>query len=194
MFVVCRKGYDATTVADVIETAGVSRTTFYEMFRDKQDCFLASYDAVFDVLLYAVENAYRKTDGTWPERIRAGIRALVTLLAQESDIARMAMVEVTSAGPAARQRYRDGLNRFLPFLDEGRGWSEHSKLLPATTSRLAIGAAATLIFDEVRAGRASELERMLPELVFAVLMPYIGPEAAAREMELEAAQLAEAPA
>ena len=39
-----------------------------------------------------------------------------------------------------------------------------------------------MIFDEVRAGRGPELERILPDLVFAVLMPYLGPEAAEEEM------------
>jgi hypothetical protein len=39
-----------------------------------------------------------------------------------------------------------------------------------------------MIFDEVRAGRGSELQRLLPDLMFAVLMPYLGPEAAEDEM------------
>lgn len=176
------KGYEATTVADVIAVAGVSRTTFYEMFSDKEDCFLAAYDAVVDVLVHAVTTAYRQHDGDWPARIHAGIAALAGLLADEAAIARLAMVEVTAAGPAARQRYRDALDRFTPFLDEGRGHSKASRRVPATTSRLAIGGAAALIFDEVRAGRGPELRRLIPDLVFAVLMPFIGPVAAAREM------------
>jgi hypothetical protein len=39
-----------------------------------------------------------------------------------------------------------------------------------------------MVFDEVRAGRGAELRRILPDLVFAVLMPYLGPEAAESEM------------
>jgi AcrR family transcriptional regulator len=38
------QGYAATTVADVTRAAGVSRTTFYEQFRNKQDAFLTAYD------------------------------------------------------------------------------------------------------------------------------------------------------
>ena len=180
--VAAQKGYEHTTVADVIEEAGVSRTTFYEMFADKEDCFLAAYEAVFDILVHHVEQAYRNQEGDWPRRIHAGLEALVQLMAGESDIAKMAMVEITAAGPAARQRYRDGLARFTPFLDEGRALTANGSQLPATTSRLAIGGAATLIFDEIRAGRGNDLQDILPELVFAVLMPFIGPEAAALEM------------
>ena len=48
----------------------------------------------------------------------------------------------------------------------------------ADTARSAIGAGTSMIFDEIRAGRGTALERALPDLVFAVLMPYLGPEAA----------------
>ena len=153
------KGYEATTVADVIEAAGVSRTTFYELFGDKEECFLASYDAVADVLLAQVGRAFSESEGTWEERIHAGLGALVALLAAESAIARMAMVESIAASPAARQRYREMLGRFTPFLDEGRALSDYAGQLPAATSRMAIGGAATLIFDEVRAGRGDRLAR-----------------------------------
>lgn len=37
-----RRGYAATTIADTIALAGVSRATFYEHFSDKDDCFTAA--------------------------------------------------------------------------------------------------------------------------------------------------------
>ncbi len=57
-----------------------------------------------------------------------------------------------------------------------------SEGLPPDTARFAIGGASAMIFDEIRAGRAPDLVRILPDLVFAVLMPYLGPEAAEEEM------------
>ena len=100
----------------------------------------------------------------------------------EADIARMAMVEVTAAGDDARERYRAMFTRFTPFLEKGRTYSGQGEELPADTARFAIGGATSMIFDEVRAGRGPELKRILPDLVFAVLMPYLGPEAAEDEM------------
>jgi AcrR family transcriptional regulator len=177
------KGYEATTVEDVIEAAGVSRETFDEMFVGKAGCFLEAYDAVIDVLVAHVSTAFESTVGQpWPERIAAGLRALVDLLATEHDIARMAMVEVTAVGEDARIRYRGALGRFTYFLEEGRSASAQGEELPADTARFAIGGATSMIFDEVRAGRGPELRRILPELLFAVLMPYIGPEEAEDEM------------
>jgi AcrR family transcriptional regulator len=181
--VAAAKGFEATTVDDVIEVAGVTRETFYEMFEDKQACFLEAYDAVIDVLIAHVTSAFEAADGEpWPDRIAAGLRGLVELLAAEADIARMAMVEVTAAGDDARERYRAALARFTPFLEEGRAYSGQGEELPPDTARFAIGGATSMIFDEIRAGRGPELVRILPDLVFAVLMPYLGPEAAEDEM------------
>ena len=177
------KGYEATTVADVIEYAGVTRETFDEMFESKEACFLEAYDAVFDVLVAHVTAAFEAaSDKSWPEQIAAGLDALVELLAMEADIARMAMVEATAAGDDARERYRAMFTRFTPFLEQGRTYSGQGEELPADTARFAVGGAASMIFDEVRAGRGPELKRLLPDLVFAVLMPYLGPEAAEDEM------------
>jgi AcrR family transcriptional regulator len=177
------KGYEATTVADVVEYAGVTRDAFDEMFDGKEACFLEAYEAVFDVLLAHVTAAFEAASGEpWPEQIAAGLGALVELLAMEADIARMAMVEVTAAGDDARERYRAMFTRFTPFLEKGRTYSGQGEELPADTARFAIGGATSMIFDEVRAGRGPELKRILPDLVFAVLMPYLGPEAAEDEM------------
>jgi len=177
------KGYEATTVADIVEYAGVSEETFYKHFENKATCFLEAYDAVFDILVAHVTAAFEAAaDEPWPERVCALLRALVEMLSLEAEIARMAMVEVTAAGEDARERYRAMLARFTPFLEEGRTYSGQGDGLPADTARFAIGGATSMIFDEVRAGRGPELKRILPDLVFAVLMPYLGPEAAEDEM------------
>jgi len=181
--VAAAKGYEATTVADVVEYADVSLAAFEEMFESKEACFLEAYDAVFEVLVAHVTAAFEAAaEEPWPEQIAAGLGALVDLLSQEADIARMAMVEVTAAGDDARSRYRAALARFTPFLEQGRTYSGQGEALPADTARFAVGGATSMIFDEVRAGRGPELKRILPDLVFAVLMPYLGPEAAEDEM------------
>lgn len=183
MRVAAEKGYEATLVADVAHAAGVSEAVFFETFGDKEGCFLESYDAMIDVLVSRVSNAFVGTvECPWPDRVGTGLRALIELLASEPEIARMAMVEVTAIGEDARERYRAALERFVPFLDEGRTYSGQGEALPADTARLAIGGATSMIFEEVRAGRGAELERILPDLIFAVLMPYLGSEAAEEEM------------
>jgi AcrR family transcriptional regulator len=187
--VAAAKGYEEATVDDVIALAGVPRETFDENFDDKASCFLEAYDAVIDVLVAHVSTAFETaSDEPWPERIVASLQALVELLSAESDIARMAIVEVTASGDDARARYRGALARFTPFLEEGREYSDQGEELPPDTARFAIGGATSMIFDEIRGGRGPELTRILPDLVFAVLMPYLGPKTAEEEMNRVASE------
>ncbi|HVY78896.1 MAG TPA: TetR/AcrR family transcriptional regulator [Solirubrobacterales bacterium] len=179
--VVAEKGYAATTVADLTREAGISRTTFYAMFDDKEGCFLAAYDGIVDALVRRVSAAY-ESEGEWPQRARAGLAALLEALAEEPEVARLALVDVGAAGPAAQRRFRAALQRLTPFFDEGRDFAPGGRNLPANTSRMAIGAVAGLIADELTEERAEDLPELLSDVLFATLVPYIGPEAAAREV------------
>lgn len=179
--VVAEKGYGATTIADLTREAGISRTTFYEMYEDKETCFLAAYDAAVDSLVRRVATAYEAEEG-WPRRARAGLAALLEALAEDPQAARLALIDVGAAGPAAQRRHRAALQRLTPFFDEGRDFAPDGRNLPANTSRMAIGAVAGLIADELAEERASDLPGLLSDVLFATLVPYIGPEAAAREV------------
>jgi len=178
--VVGRKGYRETSVADVIEEADTSRTTFYKHFEDKHECFLASYDMLIERVFAEVVD---KCDGAepWLERVEKGLETIVQLFAVEPELARTAMVEVAAAGADARQRHWSAVERFTRYLDHGRELSDGAEL-PANISKLSAGAVSGLIFDELQAGRAEQLPELLPDLVFAMLVPYIGPSAAAEEM------------
>lgn len=182
--VVAEKGYPATTIADLTKEAGISRTTFYEMFPDKEACFLAAYDAAADVLARRVLGAFEAEEG-WPARARAGLEALLESLAEEPGLARLALVDVGAAGPAAQRRYRAALQRMTPLFEEGRDFAPEGRRLPANTSRMAIGAVVGLIADEIEAGRTEELPTLLPEILFATLSPYLGPGDAAKRMQRE---------
>src|SRR3954464_7556371 len=103
--VVAGKGYGATSVADVIATAGVSRKTFYEHFRDKLDCFLAAYDLGVEVLLATVRAAGAGENDPLAVT-RARTRAYLRTLSKEPASARTFLVDVAAAGPEALERRR----------------------------------------------------------------------------------------
>lgn len=180
--VVAEKGYGAMTIGDLTGQAGVSRTTFYELFEDKEQCFLAAYDRAVEALARRVTAAYESA-GSWPERAAAGLAALLAVLAEEPDLARLSLVDIGNAGPAAQRRYSAAVRRLTPLFEEGRDFAPGGRSLPANTSRMAIGGVTGLIADELIAGRAEQLPCLLSDLIFATLVPYIGPEAAAREVE-----------
>jgi AcrR family transcriptional regulator len=186
--VAAAKGYESASIAEVAARAGIAEDEFGEMFDSKSACFLEAYDAVIDVLLAHVAGAFEAAFGEpWQDRVVAGLRAMVELLAAEAEIARMAIVEVAAIGEDARIRYRAALERFVPFLEEGRTVTPGGLELPEETARFAIASATSMLFSEIRAGRGAELQRTLPDLVFAVMMPYLGVEAAEAEMRRVAA-------
>jgi AcrR family transcriptional regulator len=180
--VVAAKGYGAMTVGDLTKEAGVSRTTFYELFEDKESCFLAAYDNAVDALVRRVTRAYESEDA-WPDRAAAGLMAMLETLAEEPALARLSLVDVGNAGPAAQRRYRVAIQRLTPLFEEGRDFAFGGRNLPANTSRMAIGGVTGLLSDELVAGRAERLPDLLSDVLFATLVPYIGPDAAAREVD-----------
>jgi AcrR family transcriptional regulator len=183
--VVGRKGYKATSVADVIEEANTSRTTFYKHFEDKHDCFLAAYDLAVERVLDAVI-ANCSGEQSWLDRVRVGLSTIVELFALDPELARTAIVEVSAAGADARQRHWNAISRFTEFLEDGEELAG-GRELPDNIALMAAGAVSGLIFDELLTGRAERLPELLPDLLFAMLVPYIGPGAATAEMRKAAA-------
>jgi AcrR family transcriptional regulator len=183
--VVGRKGYKATSVADVIAEADTSRTTFYKHFDDKHECFLAAYDMVVERV---VDEVVASCDGEqdWVDRVRIGLTTIVDLFALDPELARTAIVEVSAAGADARQRHWDAVSRFTEFLEDGKEIAGEREL-PDNIALMAAGAVSGLIFDELLTGRAERLPELLPDLLFALLVPYIGPGAATEEMRRAAA-------
>jgi AcrR family transcriptional regulator len=183
--VVGRKGYKATSVADVIVEADTSRTTFYKYFEDKHECFLAAYDLVVErVIAEVIASCNGEED--WVERVRIGLTTIVDLFALDPELARTAIVEVSAAGADARQRHWDAISKFTEFLEDGREVAGERDL-PENIALMAAGAVSGLIFDELLTGRAERLPELLPDLLFALLVPYLGPGAATEEMRRAAA-------
>jgi AcrR family transcriptional regulator len=110
--VVAEKGYAATTVADVVSAAGVSRSTFYELFASKEQCFLDAYDDGVEDLLQAVRDAVHAAPDDWRAQLRAGIRAYLARLARTDHFARVYIDEVHAVGAAALEARATALRRF----------------------------------------------------------------------------------
>lgn len=111
------KGYVATTVADVLRAAGVSRETFYQQFNSKADCFMAAYDEAVAVILPAIGGAGAGGAGDdAASRFDRGVTAYLDALAAEPAFARLFLVEVYAAGPEAIERRAQAQARFVDVL------------------------------------------------------------------------------
>ncbi|MBX5470419.1 MAG: TetR/AcrR family transcriptional regulator [Thermoleophilaceae bacterium] len=177
---VAEKGYASMTVADIIVRAGVSRKTFYEHFADREECFVTAYDEALSLLLAAVTEAYEQP-GEWPSRVRAAIGAFLEYLSREPEFARMCIVEAMSAGDAVLDRREAALRNFALLLDAGRSFGPRE--LPALTADTVIGGIYNVVYTYVRRGQTKRLPKLLPQLTYIALLPYIGHEQAAQELD-----------
>ncbi|HEX8052683.1 MAG TPA: TetR/AcrR family transcriptional regulator [Thermoleophilaceae bacterium] len=176
---VAAKGYAATTVADVIGQAAVSRKTFYEHFSDKEECFIAAYDEITRQLMGSVVEAYEGRPA-WAERVASALGILLERLASRPALARFCIIEILAAGPRALERRDAVLQHFTELLAPGRHEAPAGLTIPELTAQAVVGALYSLIYDEIFHGRVRELPRMTPDLVYIALAPYVGPRAAVR--------------
>jgi AcrR family transcriptional regulator len=104
--VVAEKGYAAATVADIVDRASVSRTTFYEQFPDKEACFLAAFDFAVEYVLGQMREAWEALGAglDWRAHVRSDLTTYLNVLASEPAFARALHIEVIAAGPAALER------------------------------------------------------------------------------------------
>ena len=176
--VVASKGYANATVGDVVAGAGVSRKTFYEHFRDKEECFLAAFDSGAEKLLAAIVKAEPHEPGRI-ERIRARMRAYLCTLATNPAFARTFLIEVFAAGPRAMERRAEVHARFEQMI---HGMYEETRRelpdLPPVSDAIAaaaVGAFNELVTKYVREGRTDRLPELEDTLVHIQVSLFAGP-------------------
>jgi AcrR family transcriptional regulator len=160
------KGYANVAVADVIERAGVSRRSFYEHFANKEECFLAAYDAGVAGLLEEIAEAEAQAGPGLLAGARAGTEAYLQLLADNPAFARTFLIEVLGAGPAALERRAAVHERFAQRLVESyRAIGGDVPEPPAYIFRAAVGAIHELVIDRVLKEGAASLPALLGPIV-----------------------------
>jgi AcrR family transcriptional regulator len=174
--VVAEKGYAATRVADITEYAGVSRKTFYELFTDKEDCFLAAYDAITALLMGRMAGGLAEVaDGTWEERVSALLGEFLRFLASEPAFARMCIVEVLGSGPKGLARRDAAIEAFFPVVDQiPRSQPGAEQWLAPLTPVFVTGGILEVVYAAIRRGETAslpELEADLTRLAFRSYRP-----------------------
>ncbi len=175
-------GYAATEVADVLASSGVERPAFDHNFADKADCALAAVNQILAETTHAAAGAFSPDLADWQKLIHA-LQALLELLAAQPSYARLACIEARSAMPAeAYQRYAAGIRVLVAMLDRAREYAAVSA--PASATRGAIGGAELLIRRELIAGRAVHLPKLLPDIIYGTVVPFLDQQEALRYAEL----------
>jgi AcrR family transcriptional regulator len=169
---VAEYGYQDTTVRRLLGRAGLSRRTYYELFEDKEDCFLAAYDEVIDHVMGVVVESYE--DGGPPEeRIERGLRAFLQFCAEEPDVARMCIVEVLAAGPAARARRAETMERLASLMEEALSELRGDKALSKLAAQGLIGGVHELIYSPIDRGEVEHLPELAEQIVATQVAPLV---------------------
>jgi AcrR family transcriptional regulator len=168
------------TVEDIIVTAGVSRRTFYEHFKNKDDAFLAAYDEAAGQLTERVVAAVQAEEGL-AEQARAGIGAVLDFLGNEPAFARMCIVEVMAAGPEAIARRNAAMSVFADLIDQNARRELGEGAPPRLTAETVVGGCYEVVYTRVLRGEIRELPALLPDLTYSALLPYVGHDVAAEQ-------------
>jgi AcrR family transcriptional regulator len=165
---VAEHGYAGTTVEDVLSRARMSRRTFYQLFRNREECFLAAYDAALAGAMERLARAH--SDGVRGGRVEPALAALLQYLAAEPGLARVWLVEAPSLGAAGLARHERTMKKLAGRLaglrrgeDGGAGAAEATVRLEAS-----VGAVHRVVQARLLEGRADELPLLASDLAGVV--------------------------
>lgn len=175
-------GYGSTTIGDITRGARVSRDTFYEQFANKEQCFIAAYDAIVRELLEQMV-AVGTSEPSYVENMRNGVHAYLTFWTERPEAARVCTLEVTAAGSEALARSEHTLRSFArlyrTIAQQARVQEPELPTIPDIVPRAIVIATLELITDYVREDRVGSLVEFEGDLLYLWLMGIAGHEVAA---------------
>ncbi|MGA9874872.1 MAG: TetR/AcrR family transcriptional regulator [Solirubrobacteraceae bacterium] len=173
------RGFVATTISDLVAGAGVSRRSFYEHFANKEECLLATYDALIERLTARIAETFNPED-EWMEQIDAFVRALFEASSDRPDAARLVSVEMGAAGPIGIERWARDADRLATFITALFKQAPGDGSIPPPVARAIVGALRTILYSRVRRERSSrslklELQKLTPDIVAWIVSFYPTP-------------------
>jgi AcrR family transcriptional regulator/DNA-binding MarR family transcriptional regulator len=197
-------GLANATVGQVCKRSRMSRRTFYELFEDRDDCFLATFEQALAQIADRVLPAWRVPnqggsvaaggqDRRWQDRVRSALQALLVLFDEQPQLARLCVIETLTGGPAVLARRREILQVLAAVVDEGRreayaaGKGRNQARAedgpPPLTAEGTVGGVLAVIHARLQEEGSDPLVQLAPSLCSMIVFPYLGPAAAQRELE-----------
>lgn len=174
-------GYARMTVAQVINRAGVGRKTFYDVFADREDCFLAAFEQTNSHAWRAATEAC-DSESAWTGRVRSGLGRLLLLMEEEPGLAKLWIVEALGAGDRVLERRAEALQRFASVIHQGRFAANRERQPPDVTALGVVGGVFAVLHARLLKGADGAPSDLLNPLMSMIVLPYLGPRAAGREL------------
>ncbi len=180
--VLAENGLEDAGVGRVCKRAGVSRRTFYDLFDDREACFLAVLHSGVERISERVLPAYTGKV-RWRERIRDGLAALLDRFDEDPALARVCLIETLKAGPGVAGLRRRMLDTLARAVDEGRAEAKTNAEPPPLTAQSTVGGVASVLHARLLEENPEPLTELLNSLMSMIVHPYLGPAAARRELD-----------
>jgi AcrR family transcriptional regulator len=181
LLVVGEKGYVSATVRDAVERSGVSRSTFYRHFANKEDCFGRAYEIAARRLCDCILAAAAEETG-WPAQFRAGLEVLLRYVDAYPLSARALLVGPHEAGGAATTAYEKAVRRLTLAIDRARSPID-THAPPPLTARFVAATVEFTVREWLIDDKGGTCISRLPELVHVAMLFYFGLEAAQEAIE-----------
>ncbi len=177
------RGFGEITVGQLVERAEVSRRTFHTHFTDLQDCLIGILDQAADI---GNELVLRALDGedSWQDGIRSALAALLLFVEREPDIGRVSLIETLTAGPRVLKHREKRAAELLALITDLDRWpGAEGVTLPPLSPEGSFGAVLRIVENHLVARDPEPLIDKLGPLMGFVVAPYLGRNAAIREIE-----------
>jgi AcrR family transcriptional regulator len=158
---VAEQGYEATTVAEVLELSGVSRSAFYQHFANKSECLTAAAEELMDLAVAAMAHPDGDAGAREP---REFFDAFLELLGAQPAAARVWFVDLHAAGPAGEALGDHAVEALAANVEEASAEGAADRAMPRDLARALIAGLRKLIHSRLARGEAAELEELAPEL------------------------------
>jgi AcrR family transcriptional regulator len=169
--VVAERGYVDTTVKDLLDLSGVSRSAFYRHFASKQECFLAAFDGILGKATEQVVTAFMQK-GSWEERLTGALDAFAAFVAAQPAAARISFVDYYAVGPEAMDRAEAATTALQRLIIQGFQDVPERAGVPPLVIRGLIGGVRKITHTRLRRGEAHELPRVMPAIRDCALAYY----------------------
>lgn len=171
--VFAKRGYQETTIDNIVAAAKASVGSFYQLFEGKEDCFLAVYERIVASAGERIATAVTGEDG-WAAQAAVGLRELLALFVSEPLSARIVLIELQTAGPAASARYNRLIDAATAWLRGGRRHYPGAADLPPSFEQAAVAGLAFFLQQRLLASEPQSVEALFDDSAQMILEPIIG--------------------
>jgi AcrR family transcriptional regulator len=185
--VFAKRGYQATTVDDLLASGKVGVGNFYSLFQGKEDCFLACFDQILTADRARIATRARR-GRDWAQAAYLGLGALMEIILADRFAARLVLIEAQSAGPTAMARYEGLLGEAVSWLAGGRACHPATAAeLPPSFERAAVAGLAFYLQQVLLEVDGHSAAGLVSETAGLLLEPIVGPTELARARRAGAA-------